>query len=133
MLCMFSDADRALAELASTQHSNVDAKLTELAKEVQKRDKKLTGFKLVASEGKSIPVGEAAAFDLMDKKELTVKIEKMKDENGRVGLKIKPPEMGEITYTCTCEKFFPVVTPYQTKAGETLIVVVSAKPCAAKK
>ncbi|MDB5308700.1 MAG: hypothetical protein JWO38_2902 [Gemmataceae bacterium] len=119
--------------LASTENAVVDPKLTELAKEVRKRDPKLTGFKLVASDGKSIAVGDAAAFDLVDKKELQVKVEKPKNGTGRVGLTIKPPELGEITYTCTCDKFFPVVTPYKTKTGETLIVVVSAKPCTQKK
>lgn len=119
--------------LASTESKVVDPKLTDLAAEVQKRDKKLTGFKVVETIGKSIPVGESAKFTLVDKQELKVKIEKSKDEKGRVGLTVKPPELGEITYTCSCEKFFPIVTPYKTKAGETLIIMVMAKPCTMKK
>lgn len=115
--------------LASTTDEKVDPKLRELAKEVRKRDDKLTGFRIYASHAESIPVGESARFELVDKKELKVKIEKAKDGSGRVGLAIKSPGVGEITYTCTCDKFFPVVTPHKTKAGETLIVVVSGKPC----
>lgn len=115
--------------LASTTHDKVDPKLRELAKEVRKRDDKLTGFRIADSHAESIPVGESAAFKLVDKKELKVKVEKARDGTGRVGLTIQPPDVGEITYTCTCDKFFPVVTPHKTKAGETLIVVVSAKPC----
>lgn len=119
--------------LASTENSGVDPKLVELAKEVQKRDDKLKGFKLVSSEAKSVPVGDATMFKLVDKQELKVKVEKPKDDNGRVSLTIKPPELGEVTYACSCEKFFPVVTPYKTKTGEVLIVAVMAKPCVAKK
>lgn len=119
--------------LATAQNATVDPKLKDLAKEVRKRDPALTGFRIAASEGKSIPVGDTAAFELVDKKELRVKVEKAKDENGRVGLTIKPPDLGEVSYTCTCDKFFPVVTPHKTAAGETLIVVVMAKPCTQKK
>ena len=49
------------------------------------------------------------------------------DEPGR------PGDLGEITYACTFEKFFPVVTPYQTKAGQQLIVAVMAAPVVPKK
>jgi hypothetical protein len=119
--------------LASATSDKVDPKLRELAKEVRKRDDTLTGFQIAASHAQSIAVGDSAVFQLVDKKELKLKVEKPKDDNGRVGLTIKPPELGEITYTCTCDKFFPVVTPYKTKAGETLIVVVMAKPCTQKK
>jgi hypothetical protein len=119
--------------LATTENTTIDPKLADLAKEVQKRDEKLLGFKLVSSEAKSVPVGDSVTFKLVDKQELKVKVEKPKDDNGRVGLTIKPPELGEVTYKCSCEKFFPVVTPYKTKAGEVLIVAVMAKPCVAKK
>lgn len=119
--------------LATGANTNVDPKLKDLAKEVQKRDPKLTGFQLVSSAGQSIPVGKSVAFELIDKKELKVKVEKPKDEEGRVGLTIKPPQLGEISYTCMCDKFFPVVTPYKTKKGETLIIAVMAKPCTQKK
>jgi hypothetical protein len=119
--------------LASTEKTGIDPKLVDLAKEVQKRDEKLLGFKLVSSEAKSVPVGDSTTFKLVDKQELKVKVEKPKDDNGRVGLTIKPPDLGEVTYACSCEKFFPVVTPYKTKTGEVLIIAVMAKPCVAKK
>ena|SRR5437868_2195523 len=114
--------------LATTENSNVDPKLADLAKEVQKRDPKLTGFRVAATEVKSIPVGESHTFELVDKLELKVKVEKPKDANGRVGLTIKPPGLENITCGCACDKFFPVVTPHRTKAGEVLIVAVMAKP-----
>src|SRR6059058_5790657 len=96
--------------LATDQNTVVDPKLKELAKEVQKRDPKLTGFKLVATECKSIPVGDSATINLTDKQVLKVKVDQSKDENGRVTLTLNPPGMDAVNYACTCEKFFPVVT-----------------------
>jgi hypothetical protein len=135
VLCPAEDTVKVtvVVVLATGDNAKVDPKLADLAKEVQKRDPKLTGFKLVVTEAKSIPVGESYTFDLTDKQTLKVKVERPKDDNGRVSLKIKPPGLENITYGCTCDKFFPVVTPHKTKAGEVLIVAVMAKPCAAGK
>jgi len=119
--------------LASSENKTVDPKLKELAAEVQKRDKKLTGFKVAETAAKSVAVGESARFDLVEKQELTVKVEKSKDEKGRVGMTVKPPDFGAIKYTCTCDKYFPIVTSYKTKSGETLIILVMSKPCTGKK
>jgi hypothetical protein len=119
--------------LATSANKTIDPRLAELAKEVQKRDPALTGFKLHSSEAKSVAPGESASFDLVDGKKLQVKIERPRDENGRVGLSIRPPGLGEVTYTCTCDRFFPVVTPHRTREGETLIVAVMARPCMLKK
>lgn len=119
--------------LATSENTTVDPKLKELAKEVQKRDPKLTGFKLVATECKSIPVGGAETISLTDKQELKLQVDKAKDANGRISLTLNPPAMDSVTYACACDKFFPVVTPYRTKAGEQLIIAVMAKPCTLKK
>lgn len=119
--------------LATCANNTVDKRLDELAKEVQKRDPKLTGFRVAGSAGKSIPVGQGVTFGLVEKQELVVAVDRPKGEDGRVGLTIQPPELGAITYTCACDKYLPVVTPYKTKAGETLIVLVMGKPCTAGK
>ena len=119
--------------LATSENKVVDPKLVELAKEVQKRDPKLTGFRIVAVECKSIPVGGAGAIPLIDKKELKLTVEKAKDAKGRISLTLTPPGMEAVTYACACDKFFPVVTPHQTKSGEQLIIAVMAKPCTLKK
>src|SRR5262245_44245435 len=119
--------------LATADDTAVDPKLADLAKEVQKRDPKLTGFRIVAAEVKSIPVGEGHTFDLVDKQVLRVRVEKPKDADGRIGLTIRPPGLDKISYGCVCDKFFPIVTPHETKAGEVLIVAVMAKPCTAGK
>ena len=118
--------------LATADNGVVDPKLRELARQVRKRDSRLTGFTLMSTEVKSIPVGESAAVPLVEKQELKITVEAAKDAKGRISLTIKPPELGEISYACTCEKFFPVVTPYQTKSGQQLIVAVMATPAAKK-
>jgi hypothetical protein len=119
--------------LASTRDTGVDKRLTELAREVQKRDSTLVGFKLAATEAKSIPVGDGHCFDLVENEVMKVRVEKSKDANGRVSITIKPPGLEKITYDCTCGKFFPVVTPHTTKNGEILIIAIMAKPCMAGK
>src|SRR5436190_287104 len=119
--------------LATEQNKTVDPKLKELAKEVQKREPKLTGFRLVATECKSIDVGDAATVNLTDKQVLKVTVDKARDKDGRMSLTLDPPGMDAVTYACACDKFFPVVTPHKTKSGEQLIIAVMAKPCTAKK
>lgn len=119
--------------LATAANTTIDPRLADLAKEVQKRDPRLTGFALHATEAKSVAPGDTATFELVEKQKLQVKIERPRDANGRVGLSIRPPGLGEVTYTCTCDRFFPVVTPHRTAAGETLILAVMARPCMLKK
>jgi hypothetical protein len=119
--------------LATGRNETVDPRLTELAKEIQKRDPALKGFRIHATEAKSVAPGDTASFPLIDRQKLEVKVERQRDENDRVGLKIRPPGLGEVTYTCTCDRFFPVVTPHRTREGDTLIVAVMSRPCVLKK
>ena len=119
--------------LATDQNKTVHPKLKELAKEVQKHDPKLTGFKLVATERKSIPVGASTTINLTDKQVLKVKVNRSKDEEGRITLTLNPPGMDAVNYACACDKFFPIVTPHCTRSGQQLIIAVMAKPCTVKK
>ena len=118
--------------LATENNKTVDPKLKELAKEVQKHDPKLTGFKLVATECKSVPVGDSATINLTDKQVMKLTVDRAKDKDGRISLTLNPPGMDAVTYACACDKFFPVVTPHRTKSGEQLIIAVMAKPCTKK-
>jgi len=115
--------------LATDANNTIDPALAELAKQVQKRDPKLTGFTVHATEAKSIAIGDSATIELIDKQELKVTVTRAKDAAGKISMTIKPPGLENLTYGCVCDKFFPVVTPYRTKAGEVLIVAVMAKPC----
>ncbi len=115
--------------LATTENNVVDKKLTDLATEVQKRYPDLVGFKLNETLQKSIPVGDSHTFDVLEKQSVKVTIDKPKDKNGRVGLTVTPPGGEAVSYTCACDKFFPLVTTYKTKSGAILLVAISAKPC----
>lgn len=118
---------------ATTKNGEIDPKLTTLADEVKKRDQKLTGFAVVTTLQKSIPPGESHTFDLPEKQALKVAVDRSRDKDDRVGMTITPPGLGEITYSCVCGKFFPIVTPHKTSGGEQLIVAVMGKPCVAAK
>ena len=118
-----------VAVLATTENNVIDPKLTALAREVQKREPALIGFRLVGSEARSLPVGTPESFVLVEKQDLRVTVDEPRTQDGRYGLTIRPPGAGEISYTCACSKFFPVLTPHQTAAGDRLLVAVMAKPC----
>lgn len=118
-----------VAILATTENNVVDKKLTDLATEMQKRYPDLVGFKLNETLQKSIPVGESFTFDLLEKQTLKVTVDKPKDKNGRVTMTVSPSSGEAVSYTCTCDKFFPLLTGYKTKDGRTLVVAVGAKPC----
>ena len=117
---------------ACSGHKEVHPKLTALAQEVQKKNEKWTGFKLAATLQKSIPVGESDTFELVEGQNLKVTVDKPKDKTGRIGMTLDAPGLGEIQYSCVCDKFVPVITPHVTKTGEQLIIAVLAKPCSGK-
>lgn len=140
VLCAAAPADdeesvqvTVVVVLASREDKFIDPKLRDLARQARKRDPKLTGFKLSATEVKAIPVGDSAAIPLVDKQELKVTVEAGKDERGRVTLTIKAPELPELSYACKCDRFFPIATPYHTAKGEQLIIAVMGKPAPVKK
>lgn len=115
--------------LASSAASPVDPALEELAREVRKREPKLRSFRLVATEAQSIPVGHQGLFTLVEKQQAQVRIDTSLDSRGRVRLTVSAPGVDQLSYTCVCDKYFPVVTPYRTRNGETLIIAIMAKPC----
>jgi hypothetical protein len=121
-----------VAILATDQNDKIDPKLECIAKEVQKLYPKLTGFQIAKMSCKSLALGGKDDFDLGGDQTLHVAVEQKGDEEGRYQLKITPPRMGDITYTTTCGKFFPVMTPFRTKDNELLIVGVRIQPCPGK-
>jgi hypothetical protein len=118
--------------LASTHNNVVDPKLTALAKEMEKKKSDLVGFKLFGTIQKSIAVGGSYEFDLIEGQTLTVTVDKSKDKNERVSITLTTSGGGAVSYTCVCDKFFPLITEHKTKCGRTLLVAVGAKPCTGK-
>ena len=117
---------------ASESDDAINPKLATLAKEVRKRNDEFVGFKIVNTLDKSIPLGEPYSFDLPEKQTATVTIREGMDKAGRIELIVKLPGLDEVTYNCVCDKFFPIVTPYKLKTGETILVAILAKPCTGK-
>jgi len=117
-----------LVILATDQNSEVSERLKEIAAEIRKKDPQLTGFSLQTTLNKSIVLGETLHVDL-GKAKAEVIINEKTDDAGRMTITVKPPKLDEITYTCTCGKFFPIITNHYTIDKQRVIIAVMAKPC----
>jgi hypothetical protein len=115
--------------LGTSRNADIDPKLKCVAREVQKVEPQLTGFQLGPATCKSLAVGNLFSFPLVEGQVADVIVQHAANEQDRVSLKVKPPQVGEITYTCACGKYFPIVTRYQTKAKDRLIVAIKVQPC----
>lgn len=123
---------KVLAILASEHHTKVHPKLTEFAKHVQKKDPKLTGFRLDRTTAESFKLGETKKFEMPGGDPVEVTVNKERDEKGRITLTIKAPKLEPIRYECACDKYFSVATQQFVGKGkdqEQLFVAVMAKPC----
>lgn len=114
---------------ASDRHAHVDKKLECIAREIQKKEPSLTGFRVVRTECKSLPVGTREEIKLCEDQIATVQIVRAADKNNWVSLVFKPPKMGEVSYEVVCGKYFPILTRCQTKNGERLILAIMVRPC----
>jgi hypothetical protein len=116
--------------LASDQHCDVDPRLACVAKAVQKHHPHLTGFRMGQTACKSLPVGSRESFCLGDDGcRAAVEITHGPDKDNWVGLKLKPPRMGEVTYEVVCGKYFPILTRCQTPDKERILLAVMVRPC----
>jgi hypothetical protein len=123
---------KVLAILASEHHTEVNQRLTEFAKQVRKKEPKLTGFKLDRSTSVPFKLGETKKFEMPGGDVVEVTVNKERDENGRITLTITPPKLKPIVYECACDKYFSIATQQfvgKDKDREQLFVAVMAKPC----
>jgi hypothetical protein len=118
--------------LASETDAKVDKKLASIAREVRKIDPKLKGFQMKQLSAKSLKVGAADKFMLIDGQQASITVQKAADKMDRVRLKVAPPMMGEITYSTPCGKFLPIITPFRTKNNDLLIIAIRVQPCQGK-
>ncbi len=121
-----------VAVLATSANKQVDDKLECLAKEVQKKEPQLTGFRLARVSCQELTVGDKVKFKLVGEEVAEVSIQRGPGKDDRVGLTVKPPLAGEIVYTSCCGKFFPIVTRFQTKEKERLIIAIRVQCCEEK-
>jgi hypothetical protein len=118
--------------LATESDKKVDKPLENIAREVRKMHPKLTGFHFEKVCCKSLAIGDKDQFELIDDQTAAVTVQRGADKDDQVRLKVRPPRMGEITYSTACGKFLPIVTPYRNKANDLLIVAVRVQPCRGK-
>jgi len=117
-----------VAVLASQHSKQVDPKLVDLASEVRQKNKDWTGFRIGNMTKKSQTVGNTETFPLVDDQTATVTVERVQPDREHITLKVKSPELGDsITYTTVGGKYFPILTRYQTKEGEHLILAIMAR------
>ena len=115
--------------LASEQGNTVDKRLQNIAKEVRELNPNLKSFKLKTMTSRSLAPEEKGAFLCVDDKSTQIIVKHGADPNNRVKLAIIPPDQGEIEYRTVCGKFLPIITRYQTKSKERLILAIRVQPC----
>jgi hypothetical protein len=118
--------------LATENDKKVDKQLEHIAREVRKMQPKLTGFHFQNVSCKSLPIGSKDTFELLDDQAADVTVQRGADKDDKIRLKVRPPLMGEITYSTACGKFLPIVTPYRNKSNDLLIIAVRVQPCRGK-
>lgn len=116
--------------LASEEGNTIEKKLKEIAEEVRLKEPKLTSFRVKHMSMESLAPDQKHMFNLVEKKTATITIRHGADASNRVELAVvAPPDLGEIVYRSVCGKFLPIVTRYQTKNNERLILAISVQPC----
>jgi len=104
-----------VAILATDRNDKIEMKCKCVAEEVQKLEPTLTGFRVARTSSKDLKVGGRDTFALVDDEVVTVVVQQAGCKEERIRLMVKPPSVGEITYSTCCGKFFPIITRYQTK------------------
>jgi len=117
---------------ASETDTKIDDKLACIAREARKTYPKFKGFQMGEMRRKSLKVGKAHKFDLVEGQKVCVTVERAADKMDRVQLRVGPPAMGQITYSTPCGKFLPIVTPFRTKKGDIVLIAVRVQPCRTK-
>lgn len=115
--------------LAAEEGDFVDKRLKAIAEEVQKLNPQLKSFHLKSMTDKSLTPEEKASFPLVEDRSAALIVKHGADSENRVGVAITAPNQGEIEYRTVCGKFLPIVTRYQTKGKERLILAIRVQPC----
>lgn len=120
-----------VAILATTENTKIDPQLKCIAEKIQEREPTLKGFRVAEMTCRAVAVGKEDTFKLVEDQSVLVVVKQGEDkENKKVGLEVKPPLLGRITYVTCCGKYFPIVTRYLTKdKKERLIIAIKVEPC----
>ena len=115
--------------LASEEGDKIDKSLKAIAEEIRKLNPQLTSFRVKTMMMKSLAPEEKASFALVEGKTANVVVKNGADNENRVGVAVKAPNQEEIEYRTVCGKFLPIVTRFQTKSNERLILAIRVTPC----
>ncbi len=124
-----------VAILASDRHKVIDAKLKPIAEEIRQKDQTLTGWKIARQSKETLHLNQKHSFKLVDdvSADVTVLAQESKDKDKKVRVSVKAPHAGEVTYATVPDKFFPILTRYQTeKDKDRLVYAVMVKILPAK-
>ncbi len=108
---------------------HVDPELIHIAAEIQKKKPEFKCFKVACMGCKSLAVNDSHTFTIVDDQKVTVVVKQAADKNNLVVLDVQPPLQGRFEYETVCGKFLPIITRYETKSGQRLIIAICAKPC----
>jgi hypothetical protein len=122
-----------LAILATDLHDCVDERLSCIARVVQEKDAKLTGFQINKIMCEKVAVGTTKTFKLIDDQTISVMLSSGPDANERVQLVVIPPGLGTFMYDTCYGKFITFITKYRTPDNQQLIVAMRVKPCKCNK
>jgi hypothetical protein len=117
-----------VAIVATDQNNLIHPRLKRVAAEIQKVEPQLTGFQPANTTVLYLSPGKPEKCPLVDKEMAEILVLQGPDKDNRYSLKVKAPQMGEIVYSTTCGKFFPIVTRYQTMDKGRLIIAISVRP-----
>ena len=115
--------------LASEKGKNIDKALTAIAEEVQAINPNFTSFKLKSMECKSMAKDEKAELKTVEGQKVQFVLRECANKKSKVCLAVTAPDQGEIVYESICGKFLPIITRYETKNQERLILAIRVMPC----
>lgn len=115
--------------LAKEDGNKIDPRLKAIADEVRKLHPQFKSFELKHMETKSFKPGEKVSLPAVEKKNVEMIVKRGADKENRVELWVTAPSLGEIEYQTVCGKFLPIVTRYNTKNQERLILAIRVQPC----
>ncbi len=118
---------------ATDKNDKVDPRLECFAREIRKEDDKLTGFRVATSTRKEIAIGEKDTFPILGELEAEIEVKQCCDDARRICLRVKAPKCGQVTYTCVCSKYFPLLTELYTEKKERVVLGVMVKACKEEK
>lgn len=118
-----------LVILASEKPGPSDPSLKAIADEIVKLNPNFKSFQLKTIKTQSVPPLKETVLDTVDGNKVTFVIKHGADASNKVSLSITAPTLDLIEYKTVCGKFLPIVTRYETKSKERLILAVRVQPC----